>query len=106
MGSPSFCYKEIMKNYIQRSVFMTECQKDFPDEILDQMTEKELEDSVKKFNRLHRSYAHYLAGLAVSQFVEDWHENCDTMNACGEAIAEFFDLMGIYEPDQVDFDDT
>ena len=70
------------------------------------MTEKELEDTAKKFNRSHRSYAHYLAGLAVFQFVEGWHENCDMMNACGGAIAEFFDLMGIYEPDNIDFDDT
>lgn len=106
MGSPSFCYREIIKNYIQRNVFMTERQKDFSDEVLNKMTEKELEDTAKKFNRSHRSYAHYVAGLAVSQFVEDWHKNCDIMNACGGAIAEFFDLVGICEPDNIDFDDT
>lgn len=85
---------------------MTERQKDFSDEVLNKMTEKELEDTVKKFNKSHRSYAHYVAGLAVSQFVENWHENCDMMNACGGAIAEFFDLVGIYEPDNIDFDDA
>lgn len=107
MGNPEFCYKEMMKNYIMFSVgFSKSLNERFSPDTLKNKSIEELESIIKQFNRSHSSYSHFVAGMAVNQFIADWNENTDMLNAAGGGISEMMELVGVYDPDKPDFQDT
>lgn len=107
LGNPEYCYKEMMKNYIMFSTgFSKSLAERFSPENLKDKSIEELECIVKQFNRSHTSYSHFVAGLAVNQFMNDWDENTDMLNAACGGITDMLELVGVYEPDDTDFQDT
>ena len=66
---------------------------------------RELEDLVKRFNKSRKSYAHFTAGVAVAHCTEEWYNSCDMLNASAGAIGEFMELVGVYDSDDVDFEE-
>lgn len=80
--------------------------KRFSPENLESKTITELESIVKQFNRSHSSYSHFVAGMSVNKFIGDWYENTDMINAACGAIGDMMELVGVYDPDAPDFQDT
>ena len=105
MGSPSYCYKQYLKQYVKLNVVWSKYEKVYTDEYLNSLNEEELESLVRQFNKSHKSYSHFLAGVAVAHCQDEWKDCNDMLNASGGAIGEFMELFGIYEPDNVDFED-
>ena len=50
MGSPSLCYKKILRSYIEWNSYLTKYQEQFSKDYLLSLNEEELESLVKKFN--------------------------------------------------------
>ena len=69
-------------------------------------SEDELEDLVKCFNKSHKAYAAFVAGVAVAHCSEKWDSCTDLLNASAGAISMFYDLLGIYDPDYIDFEES
>ena len=105
MGSPSYCYKQYMREYVRLNMVWSKYEKVYTDEYLNSLNEEELESLVRQFNKSHKSYSHFLAGVAVAHCQLEWQNCNDMLNASGGAIGEFMELFGIYEPDDVDFED-
>ncbi len=105
MGSPSYCYKEFMREYVRVNTRMSKYEKVYTDEYLGSLGEEELEDLVRRFNKSHKSYSHFTAGIAVAHCTEEWHNSCDMLNASAGAIGDFMELLGIYDSDNVDFEE-
>ena len=107
MGSPEFCYKEMMKNYILLSVGTSKSlRKRFNDDTLKDKSIDELESIIKQFNRNHSSYSHFIAGMATNQFLSEWSESNDMINASFGALGDLMELVGVYDPGGPDFQDT
>lgn len=105
MGSPSYCYKEFMREYVRINVRLSKYEKIYTDEYLKSLNEEELENLVRRLNKSHKSYAHFTAGVAVAHCTEEWYNSCDMLNASAGAIGEFMELVGVYDPDDVDFEE-
>ena len=106
MGSPSYCYRKYLEQYVKLNIVFTKYDKIYTDEYLKSLSEEELEGLVKQFNKSHKSYSHFLAGVAVAHCNKEWKDCCDMLNASGCAIGEFMELMGIYEPEcLIDFEE-
>lgn len=105
MGNPTYCYKEFLREYVRINTKLTKYNKIYTDEYLEKLTEEELEELVKRFNRSHKSYAAFAAGVAVAHCTEKWNYSNDTLNASAGAIGEFMELLGIYDPDIIDFEE-
>lgn len=103
MGSPTYCYKEFTKEYIRLSSCFSKYEKVYTDDYLNSLSEKELETEAKKFNNNFKEYGFFLAGVAVAHCCERWEDCIDTLNASAAAIGDFFELLNIEEPDDVDF---
>lgn len=101
MGSPSLCYKKILRSYIEWNSYLTKYQKQFSNDYLLSLNEEELESLVKKFNQNHKDFACFVAGIVTSNFLN----NCcnDEVNACVATIPMLFELFDIDEPEDVDF---
>ena len=105
MGSPSYCYKKFMEEYIRINVHLTKYEKKYTEEYLKGLTEEELEDLVKCFNKNYKSYAAFTAGIAIAHCTREWEHLGDILNASAGAIGEFMELIGVYDPDTVDFEE-
>lgn len=105
MGSPSYCYKEFMKEYVRINVCLTKYEKVYTNDYLKTLSESELEDLVKCFNKSHKAYAAFVAGVTVAHCSEKWNSCTDLLNASAGAISMFYDLLGIYDPDYIDFEE-
>ena len=105
MGSPSYCYREFMKEYIKINVWFTKYEKVYTDEYLKTLSEDELEDLVKCFNKSHKAYAAFVGGIAVAHCTERWNSLNDLLNASAGGVSMFYDLLGIYDPDYIDFEE-
>lgn len=104
MGSPSACYQEILRSYIIQNSRWSKYEKEFTDEYLLTLSEKELEKLVLQFNSQHDKYACFMMGAATANFL---NECCnDEANACAAAIGNLFDLLEIDEPEEIDFKET
>ena len=106
MGSPEYCYKQYLREYIRiNSRLIKRLEERFNDEALENMSLEELEEAAKLFNKSHKMYAAFTAGVAVAHCDETWDHIVDIMNASAGAIGDIMDLIGIYDPDTVDFSD-
>lgn len=105
MGSPSYCYKAFLREYVKVNIGFSKYEKIYTDEYLKGLNEEELEDLVRRFNKSHKSYSHFTAGVAVAHCLNEWGNNGDTLNASACAISEFMELLGIYDSDTVDFEE-
>ena len=105
MGSPSYCYREFMREYIRVNVTMSKLSKVYTEEYVNSLSEEELEKEVRKFNRTYKAYGAFLGGVAVAHCIEEWNNSCDMLNASAGAIGGFQELLGIYEPNDVDFEE-
>lgn len=103
MGNPSYCYKQFMREYIHISVAYGKFAKIYTDEYLSKLEEDELEDLVRRFNTGHKMYGAFTGGVAVSHCLEAWKNNGDIINASLGAIGDFLELLGVDEPDELDF---
>lgn len=103
MGSPSYCYRQFMKEYIHISVAYEKIAKTYTDEYLSKLREDQLEDLVRRFNNGHKMYGAFVGGMAVSNCLEVWKNNRDIINASFGAISDFLELLGVDEPDELDF---
>ena len=105
MGSLSYCYKEFMKEYVRINITFTKYEKTYNNDYLQSLSEEELEELVKRFNKSHKSYALYTAGIAVANCISNWRNLTDTTNASIGAIPAFMELIGVYEPNDIDFEE-
>ena len=105
MGSPSYCYRKFMEEYVRINVRLSKYEKIYTEDYLKTLSEKELEDLVKRFNKTYKGYGAFTAGVAVAHCTEEWHNSCDMLNASAGAIGEFMELVGVYDPDDVDFEE-
>ena len=105
MGSPSMCYKAFMREYVLVNVRMSKYEKVYTEDYLKGLNEEELENLVRRFNKSHKSYAHFTAGVAVANCLSDWEDCNDTVNASAGAIGDFMELLGIYDSELVDFEE-
>lgn len=100
MGSPIYCYKEILKDFI---LCNHKLKKDY-DEIkknLCNQTVEELENMSLKYYNTNKDYAIFMMGVCTSHFLDEWQENNDMVNACAGAIGYIYDLFNI--KDEEDF---
>ena len=58
---------------------------------------------MRRFNNGHKMYGAFIGGIAVSNCLEIWKNNGDTINASFGAISDFLELLGVDEPDELDF---
>ena len=101
MGSPTACYKEILKRYIQQNSRYTKYEKEFTDEYLLTLSKEELEELAIQFNQRHEKYACFMMGAATANFL---NECCnDEVNTCASAIDDIYYLLGIKEPSEIDY---
>lgn len=105
MGSPSYCYRQYLKEYVRLNIVWSKYEKVYNEEYLNSLNEEELESLVRQFNKSHKSYSHFLAGVAVAHCQEDWKDSNDMLNASAGAIGEFMELVGVYDPDYIDFEE-
>ena len=103
MGNPSYCYTEILKDYIGFNAALSECRDNYNEDYLQSLSEKELEELVKQFNQNHKPYACFSLGVAVTAFVIKWSNCEDMINAVDCCMKNLYSLFGIQEPDEVDF---
>lgn len=101
MGSPSSCYKKILRLYIEQNSYLTKYQKQFSEDYLLSLNEEELESLAKRFNQNHKSFACFIVGAATANFLNDCCN--DEVNACAAAIPMLFELFDIDEPEDIDF---
>lgn len=101
MGSPTACYKEILRSYIMQNVRWSKYEKEFTEDYLLTLSEDELEELAGQFNQQHEKYACFVMGAATANFLN--HCCNDEMNACASAIGDIYYLLGIKDPSEVDY---
>lgn len=101
MGSPTVCYKEILRNYIMQNVRWSKYEKEFTEDYLLTLSKDELEELVNQFNQKHEKYACFVMGAATANFLNTCCN--DEVNACASAISDIYYLLGIKNPSEVDY---
>lgn len=105
MGSPEYCYKKIMIEYILINVKITKYESIYTEEYLKTLSTEELEDLVKHFNRTYKAYGAYVGGIAVATSCNKLDTCNDMYNASAGAVSDFMNLLGIYDPENIDFEE-
>ena len=85
MGSPSYCYTEILKDYIKFNTALSKYRDSYNEDYLQSLSEKELEELVKQFNQNHKSYACFGLGVAATACINRWSNCGDMINAATKA---------------------
>lgn len=97
MGSPEFCYRSILKDFI---LYNSDSQKQYKfleEDILSDKTTKELEEIALKYYKENKDYSLFLMGTCTQAFICKWNECNDIINACAGAISDIQDLFHINE---------
>ena len=95
MGSPEFCYRSILKDFILCNNKLTKQYKNLEENILPNKTIEELEQMALGYYYKNKDYSIFLMGACVQGFIEKWDESNDMLNACAGAIGDIQDLFGI-----------
>lgn len=102
MGSPSYCYKLMLRDAIRVDrVSYPEFLKEYDESTCDKLDLPELESIVKKCLEHHRDMFIFNMGVAVSNVMHDLMESCDMFNASLGAISYVQDLCKIYDEDDL-----
>lgn len=96
MGSPSYCYKAILEDFIYRYNNFNENNKEINNTILNKNV-KELENIVLTCYNQNKNYSIFLMGICVDSFINKWYNCGDMINACLSAISEIENLFEINE---------
>lgn len=97
MGSPEYCYKSILKDFILCNNKFTKQYKNLEENILPSKTIEELEGMALKYYKKNKDYSIFLMGACVEGFIYEWDECNDMLNACAGAIGDIQDLFNIDE---------
>lgn len=99
MGSPVWCYKEILKDLIrlEKEISVKKSEEELKDK-----TVEELEEIAKTELSDNYPLKCFYAGFAVSEFIGAHRENGDVINACCGSISMIYDLLNIKEKDDED----
>lgn len=103
MGSPSYCYKLMLRDAIRVDrVSYPEFLKEYDVSTCDSLDLPELEEIAKKCLEYHRDMFLFNMGVAVSNVMHDLMESCDMFNASLGAISYVQDLCKIYDEDDLE----
>lgn len=95
MGSPEFCYRSILKNFILCNNKPIKQYKNLEENILSNKTTKELEKIALDYYKGNKDCSIFLMGACVQAFIDEWDECNDMFNACAGAIGDIQDLFNI-----------
>lgn len=99
MGSPDYCYKSILTEFILLNTRMKPLYKELNPDTLANKTIDQLEEISLRFYNKNKLYSIYLMGCSVGGFIAEWQKCNDMLNACCSAMGQIEELLDISDDD-------
>lgn len=102
MMGESVCLSKFLAEYIWLNVVATKYESIYSLKALAEFSLEELTNLAKKFNKAHKAYAGYIAGIAIKSCLEKFPEMNES--PAGGAVSKMMEIVGIDEPTEYEID--